>query len=292
MCGPVRKSCKNYSQTRSHRLAAPRYAARRGGGGAYLRPLEAAVAGARWRIAPTSTVSPPREFSEFYGTPYRWSKPLVYISLHGLGSRGRFRLELETYGGPEELHGRKVEVLVNGVPAGSFQTGVPIGIRRPSSSAPAGGRCRVELRVPEGHAHGDSRALGILLRSFRVRQTSAALPALSQVAAGMLLAAFVYLLAVLLGLKRIVCWAAAALAGLALSFGLLEARLALAAWSYGLVFSALGAGALIAGGGLLMRARPLSRVNWGGRRAPRLRTLRWPSPSCSGWVGLPIPRHT
>ena len=80
-----------------------------------LGAAEVALACGRWRPPWPGAMEDrayidgllPREFSEFYGTPYRWSKPLVYISLHGLGSRGRFRLELETYGGPEECMGAR-----------------------------------------------------------------------------------------------------------------------------------------------------------------------------------------
>ena len=168
----------------------------------------------------------PREFSEFYGTPYRWSKPLVYISLHGLGSRGRFRLELETYGGPEELawaqgRGARERCTRRVVPDqadwhtatiefGTGWRGCPgriAGTGRSCARRSACARHPAALvpRAPDGEA----------------------LPALSQVAAGMLLAASVYLLAVLLGLKPSCLRTVAALAGLAFAFGLLEARLAL-----------------------------------------------------------------
>ena len=179
---------------------------------------------------------------------------------------------------------------MNGVPAGSFQTG-PDWHTATIEFGTGWREMRVELRVPEGHAPGDSRALGILLRSFRVRQTgAAALPALSQVAAGVLLAAFVLSPG---GAARIEanCVLGGGRAGrpgfVVRTAGSPVGVGCLVLWSR--LLRARGR-RLIAGGGLLMRARPLSELGWPGAR--RACWLRWPSPSCSGWVGLPIPRHT
>ena len=108
------------------------------------------------------------------------------------------------------------------------------------------GDARLEIDAQEGHASGNSRPLGILLREVRVAPDAPGGPALSQLVAALLFCVSIYLLLALLDLNRAVCGAVSLLAGLAFSSGLMGPRLIVASWAYGLVFAAVGALALVA----------------------------------------------
>src|SRR5262249_38311418 len=114
------------------------------------------------------------------GRAYRWSKPLGFVELPGVGSNGRFSLEMDTFGGPAPWLGSRVEVTVNDVPVGSFSTAAGWTTQRFEFATSLWGDGDVMLRSQQAQLDADSRSVGVAVGTVRVRAVSNAGAPLSE----------------------------------------------------------------------------------------------------------------